>query len=167
MPFISIFFASKQTDSAHSAPRSIDNCLPGCQLRRCDRAVTPRANQPHRQACLTDRDFQIPARTRVRTLGNLLPSQRGRDGDALQRQFFTLLIPADTVSPSGPVAPLPPGLTESPHARLHKGNITDLLCGNSTDILILPSIQASITSIFCLSGSRSRGRPGAHLPSHP
>lgn len=64
----------------------------------------------------------------------------------LQRQFFTLLIvfPADTISPSGPVAPLPPGLTESPHARLHKGNITDLLCRNSTDILILPSIQAHI-----------------------
>lgn len=56
------FFPSIQTQIHRLCTlcsRSIGNWVYNCQLRPDDWAETPRANQPHRRACLTDLDFQI------------------------------------------------------------------------------------------------------------
>lgn len=98
--------------------------------------------------------------------GKSAPVAVGRNSDVLQRQFFTLLIVflADTISPSGPVAPLPLGLTTSPHAHLHKGNRSSLQESHwHSDPSIHPgSHLSSLYGVW-----RARGRRGAHLPSHP
>lgn len=171
------FFPSIQTQIHRLCTlcsRSIGNWVYNCQLCPNDWAETPRANQPHRRACLTDLDFQILGSTSCedarqhpgslkwkrkirRSIAHHRRSSQHRETMMYCKSNFSLYwssagrydIPAKASGSIPSRAGHGTGRKKKkmPDVLLHGGKKKDLLCRNFTDILIHPS---RLPSIFCM-----------------